>query len=37
MQEDVDNNCTYKIDEIVWGKVCGYPWWPGVIISFSEK
>ena len=23
----------YDINEIVWGKVSGYPWWPGFIAS----
>lgn len=21
----------YEIEEIVWGKVNGYPWWPGFV------
>lgn len=27
---------TYQVDQIVWGKVNGYPWWPGFIKGFEE-
>ena len=28
-------NDELEIDEIVWGKVNGYPWWPGYVYSKS--
>lgn len=27
----------YEVNEIVWGKVSGYPWWPGFIYSKIEN
>lgn len=27
----------YDLNEIVWGKVSGYPWWPGFISSKFEN
>lgn len=27
----------YDLNEIVWGKVSGYPWWPGFIASKVEN
>lgn len=21
----------YQIDELVWAKIIGYPWWPGIV------
>lgn len=27
---------TYNIGEIVWVKIKGYPWWPG-IVSLTQK
>ena len=27
----------FEVDQIVWAKVDGYPWWPGFIKSFSSK
>jgi hypothetical protein len=27
----------FEVDQIVWAKVDGYPWWPGFIRSFSNK
>lgn len=26
----------FELDEIVWAKVSGYPWWPGFIASKIE-
>lgn len=26
----------FQIDEIVWAKVRGYPWWPGIIVSINK-
>lgn len=27
----------FDVNEIVWGKVSGYPWWPGFIYSKMEN
>ena len=27
----------FIINEIVWAKVKGYPWWPGIIAELSNK
>ena len=27
----------YNLNEVVWGKVRGYPWWPGVILAINEE
>lgn len=27
----------FQIDELVWAKVDGYPWWPGCIKSIASK
>lgn len=27
----------FQLDEIVWGKVSGYPWWPGFVASKGGK
>lgn len=27
--------CTYTIDDIVWGKIHGFPWWPGRICTMT--
>lgn len=27
----------FSLNEIVWGKVRGYPWWPGAIIEFNDS
>ena len=27
----------FELEQIVWAKVDGYPWWPGFIKSFSSK
>ena len=27
----------YKKGEIVWAKIRGYPWWPGVVWNFNVK
>jgi hypothetical protein len=27
----------FELDQIVWAKVDGYPWWPGFIKSISSK
>ena len=26
----------FERGEVVWGKIKGYPWWPAVIIDFSD-
>lgn len=26
----------YQIDQIVWAKIKGYPWWPAQIFSFEK-
>ena len=32
---DKDSNYVYANEEVVWGKVPGYPWWPGIYIGTS--
>ena len=27
----------FRINEIVWAKVKGYPWWPAVIRDIKQK
>lgn len=27
----------YKINQVIWGKVSGYPWWPGFIKSIKKN
>lgn len=27
----------FSIDDIVWGKIHGFPWWPGRIVAISES
>lgn len=27
----------FEIDQLVWAKVDGYPWWPGFIKSMGSK
>ena len=27
--------CTFTIDDIVWGKIHGFPWWPGRICTMT--
>ena len=31
MEED------FKLEEIVWAKLRGYPWWPGYIQSLDDQ
>jgi hypothetical protein len=31
MREEV-----FKINDVVWAKLTGFPWWPGVILSILE-
>ena len=26
----------YPVGSMVWGKLPGYDWWPGVVISYSQ-
>ena len=26
----------FTVDEIVWGKIKGYPWWPAMITGIEE-
>ena len=26
----------FTVDEIVWGKIKGYPWWPAKITEIEE-
>ena len=28
---------TFNLDELVWAKLAGYPWWPSKIIAKNEK
>jgi len=28
---------TFELDEIVWAKLSGYPWWPGKILAHIDK
>ena len=30
-------NLDFEIDQVVWAKVDGYPWWPGFVRSLSSK
>ena len=25
----------YELNELVWAKISGYPWWPGLVYSIS--
>lgn len=27
----------FKINDFVWAKVDGYPWWPGFVLSINNK
>ena len=27
----------FELDEVVWAKVSGYPWWPGFVASKIEN
>lgn len=28
---------TFQINEVVWAKLSGFPWWPAIIISRLEN
>lgn len=28
---------TFELDELVWAKLSGYPWWPCKILAHSNK
>ena len=30
-------NLKYKRGDLVWGKLKGYPWWPGRLTKFQER
>ena len=34
MSELIDIEAQFAFGEIVWAKVKGHPWWPGMVISF---
>lgn len=27
----------YSIDDVVWAKIKGFPWWPGVVSTTTRK
>ena len=27
----------YKLNQLVWAKVKGFPWWPGTIVEISKE
>jgi hypothetical protein len=33
----VNSNTTFKPRELVWAKIHGYPWWPGIINNIDES
>lgn len=26
----------FQLNDIVWAKVKGYPWWPGIIVKINQ-
>jgi len=28
---------SFKIGSLIWGKIQGYPWWPGIVKIFYNK
>jgi hypothetical protein len=28
---------SFKVGELIWAKLKGYPWWPGVIVKIIDK
>ena len=29
------NNCEFSVDEIVFAKIKGFPWWPAIVIILN--
>lgn len=33
----MNKSCIYNKGELVWAKIRGYPWWPGVVSKICEE
>jgi hypothetical protein len=33
IQESSEEEAVFELDEVVWAKITGYPWWPAVIAA----
>jgi hypothetical protein len=33
----MNKGCIYSKGELVWAKIRGYPWWPGVVSKICEE